>query len=137
MSDQRIQVATTSERVVMADGENSWLDRSFVSLVRVNWETVAWTVLFLVAAIARFYNLGVRAMSHDESLHSIYAYYLYDKGTYEHNPMMHGPLRYHITALVYFLFVDSDTTARIAPALFGLGVIWMIYLYRRYIGRVG
>jgi uncharacterized protein (TIGR03663 family) len=50
---------------------------------------------------------------------------------------MHGPLRYHITALMYFLFGDSDTTARIAPALMGLGVLWVIYLYRRYIGRLG
>src|SRR3954447_8705191 len=104
MNDQRIQVVTTGDKVAMTSSENSWLDRSFLSMVQINWETVAWTVLFIVAAIARFYNLGVRAMSHDESLHSLYAYYLYSKGTYEHNPMMHGPLRYHVTALIYFLF---------------------------------
>src|SRR5215204_5912161 len=108
MNEQRLQAATTSDAPLMAEGERSWLDRSAFSLVRVNWETVAWVILFVVAAISRFYDLAVRAMSHDESLHSLYAYYLYDNGNYEHNPMMHGPFRYQLTALVYFLFGDSD-----------------------------
>ena len=137
MNEQRLQVSSTPESVVAAEGEPSFLDRSVSSLVQVNWETVAWITLFVVAAVARFYNLGARAMSHDESLHSLYAFYLYDNGNYEHNPMMHGPFRYHLTALVYFLFGDSDTTARLAPALMGMGVLWVIYLYRRYIGQVG
>jgi uncharacterized protein (TIGR03663 family) len=115
----------------------SWLDRSVISLVRVNWETVAWAVLFIVGAVARFYHLGVRAMSHDESLHTLYAYYLYNAGNYEHNPMMHGPFKFHMNALVYFLFGDNDTTARLLPALFGLGIMGTAYLYRRYIGRMG
>lgn len=113
------------------------LDRSLLSLVRVNWETVAWVLLFVVGATARFVNLGVRAMSHDESLHALYSYYLYNAGNYEHNPMMHGPLLFHMNALVYFLFGDNDTTARLVPALFGLGVMAMALLFRRYIGRTG
>jgi len=137
MTEQRLQVATTPDAAMRAEGEPSWLDRSVLTLVRINWETVAWTILFIVAAVARFYHLGERAMSHDESLHSLYAYYLYNRGDYEHNPMMHGPFRYHITALAYFLFGDSDTTARLVPALMGMGVVWMTYLYRRYIGRLG
>jgi len=137
MNEQRLQVSTSNDAVMRAEGESSWLDRSVISLVRINWETVAWTIIFVVAAVARFYHLGDRAMSHDESLHSLYGYYLYDNGNYEHNPMMHGPFRYHVTALAYFLFGDSDTTARLFPALMGMGVIWMIYQYRRYIGQVG
>jgi len=115
----------------------SWLDRSLRGLIRVNWETVAWLVLFIVAAVARFYDVGARAMSHDESLHSLYAYYLYDRGNYEHNPMMHGPFRYHLTALTYALFGHTDATARLVPALFGLGVVAMGLAFRRYIGRLG
>ena len=76
-------------------------------------------------------------MSHDESLHSLYSYYLYANGNYDHNPMMHGPLLFHMNAFIYFLFGDSDFTARLAPALFGIGVIWMTYLLRTYIGRTG
>ena len=137
MNEQRLQAAGTSDVVMTAEGDRSWLDRSVLSVIRLNWESVAWILLFVVGAVARFYDLGVRAMSHDESLHALYAYYLYDNGTYEHNPMMHGPFRYHVTALVYFLFGDSDTTARLAPALMGLGVMAVVYLYRRYICRLG
>jgi uncharacterized protein (TIGR03663 family) len=116
---------------------SDWFDRPLLTAVRLNWETVAWTLLLIVAAVLRFVDLGVRAMSHDESLHTLYAYYLYDSGKYEHNPMMHGPLRYHLTALAYFLFGDTDATARLVPALAGIGVVGMAYFFRRYIGRIG
>ena len=114
-----------------------WLDRPIGALFTVNWEFAAWALLLVISAAARFYELGVRAMSHDESLHALYSYYLYDAGNYEHNPMMHGPLLFHVNALLYFLFGDNDTTARIAPALAGIGVVWMAYPYRRYLGRIG
>lgn len=113
------------------------LDRPLLAAVRLNWELVAWVALIITAAVLRFVNLGVRAMSHDESLHTLYAYYLYDAGKYQHNPMMHGPLRYHLTALFYFLFGDNDTTARLGPALLGIGIVAMAYFFRRYIGRIG
>lgn len=115
----------------------SLLDRPLLTVLRLNWEVAAWTLLLIVAGVLRFVDLGVRAMSHDESLHTLYAYYLYDTGKYEHNPMMHGPLRYHLTALFYFLFGDNDTTARLAPALIGLAMVGMTYYFRRYIGRIG
>lgn len=130
-----------STRVEMPSGRpearQSLLDRPVASLISVNWEMAAWLLLFVVGGVARFYHLGVRAMSHDESLHTLYSYYLYNAGNYEHNPMMHGPFLFHMNALMYFLFGDSDTTARIAPALAGLGVMAMVFLYRRYIGRMG
>lgn len=114
-----------------------FLDRPVASFLRLNWETAIWIAIFVVGTIARFVMLDVRAMSHDESLHTLYAWYLYANGNYDHNPMMHGPFRYHLTAFFYFLFGDSDYTARIAPALFGMGVIGMMYLFRTYIGRWG
>lgn len=138
MSERMMDAST---RVEMSSGSfetrQSLLDRPIASLISVNWEMVAWLLLFVVGGVARFYHLGVRAMSHDESLHALYSYYLYNAGNYEHNPMMHGPLRFHVNALMYFLFGDSDTTARIAPALAGLGVMAMALLFRRYIGRMG
>ncbi|HXF62192.1 MAG TPA: flippase activity-associated protein Agl23, partial [Caldilineaceae bacterium] len=139
MSDRMLQSSSVAELAAeqLATSRSSVLDRSLASLVRVSWETVAWTLLFVVGGVARFYNLGVRAMSHDESLHALYSYYLYNQGDYQHNPMMHGPLLFHVNALVYFLFGDNDATARLAPALAGLGVMWMAYLFRRYIGRTG
>lgn len=100
-------------------------------------EAMAWIVLLLVSTVGRFVNLGERAMSHDESLHALYSYYLYQNGNYSHDPMMHGPFLFHANALVYFLFGDNDATARLVPALFGIGVIAFVFALRRYIGRTG
>lgn len=120
-----------------ASSQPSVLDRSLFSVMQLNWEIVAWVVILLIATGLRFVDVGTRAMSHDESLHALYSYYLYDNGKYEHNPMMHGPLLFHMDAIAYFLFGDNDTTARLPPVLFGIAVVWMMWLYRRYIGRVG
>lgn len=115
----------------------SWLDRPLSSLIAVSWETTIWVGIFLLGIVTRFYDLGTRAMSHDESLHALYSYYLYVNGNYDHNPMMHGPFLFHANALIYFLFGDNDFTARIVPALFGIGVLAMIYALRPYLGRTG
>jgi hypothetical protein len=92
-----------------------FLDRPLVSFMRLNWETAIWITIFVVSVILRLWMLDVRAMSHDESLHSLYSYYLYANGNYDHNPMMHGPFRYHVSAFIYFLFGDNDFTARLGP----------------------
>lgn len=117
--------------------ESSLLDRSIFAVMQLNWEMIAWVALLIVAASLRFVDVGTRAMSHDESLHALYSYYLYDNGKYEHNPMMHGPLLFHMNAIAYFLFGDNDTTARLPPVLFGIAVVWMMWPFRRYIGRMG
>ncbi|MEZ4620126.1 MAG: TIGR03663 family protein [Caldilineaceae bacterium] len=121
----------------MATTQDSLLDRSLFAALNLNWELIAWGVLLITAAVLRLVDVGVRAMSHDESLHALYSYYLYDNGKYEHNPMMHGPLLFHMNAIAYFLFGDNDTTARLVPAIFGIAVIGMMWLFRRYIGRLG
>ena len=95
-------------------------------------------IIFLIAAIfSRFWDLGTRAMSHDESLHALYSYYLYSGRGYQHTPMMHGPFLFHINALVYFLFGVNDFTARIVPAIFGVVLVALPYFMRRWLGSTG
>jgi len=113
------------------------LDRPLAELLKPNWEKVIYLAIFLIAIVSRFWDLGARAMSHDESLHALYSYYLYNGGGYIHNPMMHGPFLFHANALIYFLFGDSDYTARIAPALFGVFMVLSPLLLRRWLGRLG
>lgn len=115
----------------------SLLDKNLFGLVQVNWETVAWAVILILAVVSRFYDLGARAMSHDESLHAVYSLDLYRSGNYQHNPMMHGPFLFHANAFAYFLFGVSDATARVMPALAGIGVVISAWLYRRWLGRMG
>ncbi|MBX3015302.1 MAG: TIGR03663 family protein [Caldilineaceae bacterium] len=134
---QSVATATVVDGSPQRAAQPTFLERPLLALVNFNWETTAWIVLLVVAAVLRFVNVGERAMSHDESLHTLYSYYLYDTGKYEHNPMMHGPILYHLNALAYFLFGDNDASARFFPVLAGIGVVGMAWLFRRYIGRTG
>ena len=93
--------------------------------------------IILLAIVTRFYNLGARVMSHDESLHTYFSWLLYRGQGYEHSPMMHGPFQFHIVALIYFLFGASDFTSRIPAALFSIATVWMVWYWRRYLGKWG
>ncbi|NDJ75662.1 MAG: TIGR03663 family protein [Chloroflexi bacterium] len=113
------------------------ITRALTRTFTLNWEVIAYTVILVSALVTRFADLGTRVMSHDESLHTYYSWNLYEKGEFEHTPLMHGPLLFHMTALSYFLFGDNDFTARIYPTLLGVLVVMFPVLYRRWLGRVG
>jgi DNA-binding beta-propeller fold protein YncE len=115
----------------------SWLDRPLLARVKINAETILFFAILIVAVFTRFYDLGARVMSHDENTHVIFSWQLYKGQGYQHNPLTHGPFLFHITALSYFLFGDSDLTARLPQALFGIATIAFIWNFRRYLGRVG
>lgn len=101
----------------------------------LNWEVVGYMAIFVLVCFTRIYDLGTRAMSHDESLHTKFSWELYKDGHYAHNPMMHGPLLFHMTALSYFLFGDNDLTSRLYVAVLGIALVMLPVLYRRWLGR--
>ena len=67
------------------------------------------SILFLVSLsfISRFIFLDVRAIHHDESLHGYYSWLLSNGYGYIHNPLMHGPLNFHLNALSFLIFGDN------------------------------
>lgn len=103
----------------------------------LSWERLLFLLLLVLAALTRFYDLETRVMSHDESLHTYFSWLLYRGQGYQHNPMMHGPLQFHLIALTYFIFGVSDATARIPAVIFNLATIGLIWYWRRYLGRAG
>lgn len=111
--------------------------RSSARALVLRWETIAIIVLLLAAIFTRFYDLGARAMSHDESLHVYYSYRLYQDGDFAHTPLMHGPILFHMTALSYSLFGDNDFTGRIYTAVLGVLMVMSPLLFRRWLGRWG
>lgn len=120
------------------DSNKNWLDRPIhPSLPALTTEVMIFAFIILAAIFTRFYDLGSRVMSHDESLHTYFSWLLYRGQGYEHSPMMHGPLQFHLIALSYFLFGASDFTARIPAVIFNLMSIWMVWYWRRYLGRTG
>ena len=102
-------------------------------------ETVLFLGLVALAVLTRFWDLGSRALHHDESLHTYYSWLFATDGRYVHDPLMHGPFLFHANALVYLLLGDSDATSRYMPALFGTVLVGLPYLLRgpRLLGRWG
>ena len=111
------------------------LDRSL--LATMNWETALYALFILLAIVSRLWDMGARVMSHDESLHTFYSWNLSVGKGFQHTPLMHGPFLFHITALSYFLFGDSDFTARLPIAIFGIILVAVPFLFRRELGRIG
>jgi uncharacterized protein (TIGR03663 family) len=113
------------------------LDRAVITLMRWDAEKWAWGLLLIAALLSRTIGLGARAMSHDESLHTVYSFQLYDGRGYQHQPMMHGPLKFILNPLMYFLFGVNDWSARVLVALFGVAMVWLVWLMRPWLGRTG
>ncbi len=119
------------------EGRLSIFDRPIASVFALTWEKVLYGALIVAAFITRFYNLGQRVMSHDESLHTQFGWYLWQGRGFQHSPLMHGVLRFELTAFSYWLFGDNDFTSRIFPALMGVVAVGLMFYYRRWLGRTG
>ena len=118
--------------------KQNWLERPIhPALPSITNEVTIFIGIILFAFITRFFDLEARVMSHDESLHTYFSWLLYRGQGYEHSPMMHGPFQFHIIALTYYLFGSSDLTARIPAVLFSIGTVWMVWYWRRYLGKWG
>ena len=122
----------------MNNEKSPWLQRPIhPALPAITNEIAIFVGIILLALVTRFYDLGTRVMSHDESLHTYFSWLLYRGQGYQHTPMMHGPFQFHIISLIYFLFGVSDFTARIPAALFSIATVWMVWYWRRYLGNWG
>ena len=104
---------------------------------RPRGELAAYALLVLIALALRLIDLGDRPFHHDESQDAYFSWIFFTEGDYEYNPLLHGPLRFYLTAGMYALFGDSDFSARLAPALMGTLMVPLPYLLRGQIGRVG
>ena len=92
-------------------------------------------VLAVAAALTRFWVLGDRPLHHDESIHAYQSYTLSKGGDWRYDPAYHGPFLYYVNALVYKVFGDSNFTARMMPAVFGLILIAFAWPLSRWIGK--
>lgn len=115
----------------------AYLNNVKEDIVQRPWYVALYAVVAIVAAAIRFWDLGVRAFHHDESLHAFYSWNLYAGDGYIHNPMMHGPFQMEATAGLFFLFGDSDFSARLLYAIAGTALVLMPLLLRSRLGDWG
>ena len=99
-------------------------------------EHVAYGVLVALALALRLLDLSSKPFHHDESQDAYFSWLFFTKGDYVYQPILHGPLRFYMTASMYALFGDSDFTARLAPALMGTAMVALPYALRDQLGRV-
>jgi uncharacterized protein (TIGR03663 family) len=117
--------------------QESALDRK--SIGGLSLEQVLYIGVLLIAVFLRTYALGMRPYHHDESIHAFFSWRILENGLgdYKYDPVYHGPLLYYSSALMMWLFGDSDFTGRLSAVVFGLGVLGFAWPMRRYLGRWG
>ena len=100
---------------------------------RDRWEPAAVVALLALALALRVFELGDRPFHHDESQDAYFAWIHH----FDYDPLLHGPLRFYLTAAVYGLFGASDFTARLVPAILGTAMVGLPLLVRRQLGGIG
>ena len=115
----------------------TWRGRASATAHVAKWEFVAYGLLLATALGMRLWDLGSRAMHHDESLHALYSFNLSVGDGYVHNPMMHGPFQMEATAAIFWVLGDGEFTARLLYALAGTALVAMPLLLRSRLGTLG
>ena len=103
----------------------------------LGWEAAVFLGIALGALALRLWELDGRTMHYDESLHVHYAWRLATGEGYSHSPWMHGPFQVEMTAVIFWLFSDTDFTARLGYVLFGTALVALPFFFRTHLGTTG
>ncbi|GIW12620.1 MAG: hypothetical protein KatS3mg062_0059 [Tepidiforma sp.] len=112
------------------------LERLLAFRIPLTLEVVLYGAVLGAAVLLRTWDLGARALHHDESIHAQWSWGLL-QGNYQHSPIFHGPFYYHFQAAVFFIFGASDYTSRLSAAIAGMVVVALPLLLRRRLGPLG
>jgi predicted membrane-bound mannosyltransferase len=88
-----------SEISIKPEEQSDFLSRPLLTVLNLDWEKAIYIVFILAALVTRFWDLGSRVMSHDESLHTQFSYQYFIGDGYNHTALMHGPFLFHATAV--------------------------------------
>jgi predicted membrane-bound mannosyltransferase len=103
--------------------------------ITITVEHLLYLGIFALSLILHLWALGDKSLHHDETHHAYYPWLLYTGKGYVHDPLLHGPFLYFISALFFNIFGDNDFTARLSAALFGVVLTVLPFLLRREMGR--
>ncbi|MFC2171513.1 flippase activity-associated protein Agl23 [Acidobacteriota bacterium] len=96
------------------------------------------SLLILAAtAVLRLYSLDTMPFHHDESIHAVFSLQVTEGDPYRYDPVYHGPLLYYTVGCIFAVAGDSDTTARIYPAICGILLVGTMLLFRNRFGPAG
>ena len=99
---------------------------------------VAAGLVVAVAVVARLWNLGLAPFHNDEGVNGWFVTTLMRTGVWHYDPAnYHGPTLFYAALVSTTLFGLNDVGMRLVPAFFGLGVLLIVPLTRRWIGGAG
>ncbi|MBI3970495.1 MAG: TIGR03663 family protein [Chloroflexi bacterium] len=113
-----------------------WLSRRWLFGLTY-WQAALLGLLAVALVLTRFFELGVRAMHHDESMHAKFAWDSFHGQLYKYNPLLHGPFQFLSVAGSFWLFGATEWTARAVPAAFGVALVALTFFWRRWLGAAG
>lgn len=101
--------------------------------------------VLVAAAVLRLVYPTLKPLHHDEGVNGLFLLNLFRTGYYHYDPAnYHGPTLYYfawITTTINSFFYGreglSTAAIRLVPALFGVGVIWLLLCLRRQLGTFG
>lgn len=128
--------AAPAAPAVVERSVGDWLRRTWL-LGLANWQWLLLGGVFAALLLTRFWDLGSKAMHHDESMHAKYAWDTYRGQVYKYNPLLHGPFQFLVVAASFFLFGATEISARMVPATFGVGLVLLTFFWRRLLGNAG
>ncbi len=100
-------------------------------------EPAFYVIVAALALFTRLWLVSAKPLHHDESLFAYYGYFLYRGFGYDYQPILHGPVLQHVSALIFLLFGDSQFTMRLPAILGGLMIFPVAWYWGRYLGRGG
>lgn len=107
------------------------------------WSALALLLVIAAGALAlRAPNLGVRPLHNDEAVNAVKVTELWGHGEYRYDPHeYHGPTLHYATLPVLWLSGANhsaeirDAVLRVAPVIFGVGLILLLPLFSDGLGR--
>ncbi len=117
-------------------GLGEWLSRRWLYGLTY-WQGLLLGALAVALILTRFWGLGDRTMHHDESMHAKFAWDTFQGQVYQYTPLLHGPFQFLAVAGSFWLFGATEWTARAVPAAFGIALVGLTFLWRRWLGAIG
>ncbi len=99
---------------------------------------IAFFVPVAIAALLRYWDIGLRPFHSDEGVNGFFLLNLYRNNFYHYDPTnYHGPFLYYLGLLPFYVLGLTDLAFRFMPALFGTMVVAAFYPLRRRLGTMG
>jgi uncharacterized protein (TIGR03663 family) len=108
---------------------------------QTKFNLIHWVFLFIIILISfglRWYQLDIRAITHDESLHGMYGLYFFEdkvNNFYKYNPLLHGPALYHLLPWSYWMLGISKFALRAPMAMIGCFLVISPLFFKRFLGN--